>query len=89
LNQQGADHGTQYRSVIFYTSDEQRTVAETSMAALNESGRYAQPAVTQIAAASTFWEAEKEHQDFYSNNPSNGYCRMVIHPKLKKMGLEK
>lgn len=89
LNQQGADRGKQYRSVIFYTSEEQLAIAGSSMVALNESGRYPQPAVTQIAEASTFWEAEKEHQDFYSNNPSNGYCRMVIHPKLKKMGLER
>lgn len=89
LNQQGADHGTQYRSVIFYNSPDQRTAAEKSKQLLDESGRYPNPAVTEISKASKFWQAEKEHQDFYRNNPSNGYCRMVIHPKLKKLGMVK
>jgi len=89
LNQQGQDRGTQYRSAVFYHSSEQKAAATRSIEELNDSGRYANPAVTEITQASTFWEAEKEHQDFYRNNPGNGYCRMVIHPKLKKMGLEK
>ncbi len=89
LNQQGQDRGTQYRSAVFYHSSEQKAAATRSVEELNDSGRYANPAVTEITQASTFWEAEKEHQDFYRNNPGNGYCRMVIHPKLKKMGLEK
>lgn len=89
LNQQGADRGPQYRSAVFYQSEQQKNTARQSKAVLDESGRYANPAVTEITQASTFWEAEKQHQDFYSNNPGNSYCRMVIHPKLKKMGLEK
>jgi len=89
LNRQGEDRGTQYRSAIFYHSPEQRAAAICSMDDLNDSGRYADAAVTEITQASKFWEAEKEHQDFYRNNPSNAYCRMVIHPKLKKMGIEK
>ncbi len=89
LNQQGADRGPQYRSAIFHLSPEQRATAEKSKEMLNESGRYADQAVTEIARAGIFWEAEKQHQDFYSNNPGNTYCRIVIHPKLKKMGLEK
>jgi peptide-methionine (S)-S-oxide reductase len=89
LNQQGQDRGTQYRSAIFYHSPEQQAAAITSMEELNASGRYANQAVTEITQATPFWEAEKEHQDFYRTNPGNGYCRMVIHPKLKKMGLEK
>lgn len=89
LNRQGEDRGTQYRSAVFYHSPEQRAAAIHSMDDLNDSGRYADQAVTEITEAGTFWEAEKEHQDFYRNNPGNGYCRMVIHPKLKKMGIEK
>lgn len=89
LNRQGEDRGTQYRSAVFYHSPEQQAAAICSKDDLNDSGRYADPAVTEITRATTFWEAEIEHQDFYRNNPSNGYCRMVIHPKLKKMGLEK
>jgi len=89
LNQQGEDRGTQYRSAVFYHSPEQRAAAICSMDELNDSGRYANSAVTEITVAGTFWEAEKEHQDFYRNNPGNGYCRMVIHPKLKKMGIVK
>jgi len=89
LNQQGEDRGPQYRSAVFYHSPEQKAAAESSIEALNDSGRYANPAVTEITQATTFWEAEKEHQDFYRNNPGNGYCRLVIHPKLKRMGLEK
>ncbi len=89
LNQQGADHGPQYRSAIFYQSTEQKHTALQSKEALDESGRYANLSVTEITQAGTFWEAEKEHQDFYRNNPANGYCRMVIHPKLEKMDLVK
>jgi len=89
LNRQGEDQGPQYRSVVFYHSSEQKAVAEKSKETLDESGRYPDPAVTEIKQATTFWEAEKEHQDFYRNNPGNGYCRLVIHPKLKKLGLEK
>jgi len=89
LNQQGEDRGTQYRSAVFYHTPEQMAAAICSKDDLNDSGRYANPAVTEISQATTFWEAEKEHQDFYRNNPGNGYCRMVIHPKLKKMGIEK
>jgi peptide-methionine (S)-S-oxide reductase len=85
LDRQGADSGSQYRSVIFAHSDEQKQVAEESKAALDASGAYDSPAVTEITAASDFWEAEKEHQDFYRLNPNFGYCRAVIHPKLQKL----
>lgn len=89
LNKQGEDRGPQYRSVVFYHSPEQRAEAERSKELLDESGRYAEPAVTEISPAGTFWEAEEEHQDFYRKHPGNSYCRLVIHPKLKKMGLTK
>lgn len=88
-NKQGEDRGPQYRSVVFYHSPEQRAEAQRSKELLDESGRYAAPAVTEISPAGTFWEAEEEHQDFYRKHPGTSYCRLVIHPKLKKMGLGK
>ena len=89
LNRQGADVGTQYRSAIFVHSDEQRKAAEASLEALDASGTHDDPVVTQIADAATFYEAEKYHQDYYRQNKNQGYCRMVIAPKLDKLGLEK
>ena len=88
LNRQGADVGTQYRSVIFYHTPEQRTIAEASKRALEDSNPYTQPIVTEIAAASTFYVAEEAHQDYYANNRSAPYCTLVIRPKLEKLGLE-
>lgn len=89
LNQQGADRGPQYRSVIFYHSPEQKSQAMASMKKVNASGMYPDPAVTEISAASTFWVAEDDHQDYYRlNKDTNPYCRVVISPKLKKLGLE-
>lgn len=89
LNQQGADRGPQYRSVIFYHSPEQKNLAEKSKEALDASGMYENPAVTEITEASTFWEAEEYHQDYYVNNKDkNPYCRIVITPKMKKFGFE-
>ncbi len=87
-DQQGADKGPQYRSVIFTHSAEQKEKAQKSMKALDKSGKYPKPAVTEIRDAMTFWEAEDYHQDFYKNNPNYGYCRVVISPKLKKLNLE-
>ena len=89
LNQQGADRGPQYRSVIFYHSPEQKNLAEKSKKALDASGAYEDPAVTEITEASTFWEAEDYHQDYYRlNKDKNPYCRVVITPKMKKFGFE-
>jgi peptide-methionine (S)-S-oxide reductase len=68
-NGQFCDHGTQYRSAIFYGTDEERRLAEESKAALERSKRFAQPIVTQIVKASTFYPAEEEHQDYYKKNP--------------------
>ena len=85
LNRQGADRGTQYRSAIFYHSDEQRLVAEASKA---EAQKYFDdPIVTEITVASTFYPAEDYHQDYYRLNKAAPYCQMVIRPKLKKLGL--
>lgn len=83
LNQQGADRGTQYRSVIFYHNEEQKQIAKT---VISEIGSYFEnPIVTEITKFDVFYEAEKEHQDFYKNNPTYGYCGYVIEPKLAKL----
>ncbi len=89
LNRQGNDVGTQYRSAIFFHSDAQRAAAEKSKAAADASGDFDDPIVTEITAASDFYEAKESHQDFYRQNKSYGYCRAVIVPKLDKLGLER
>ncbi|NNE33407.1 MAG: peptide-methionine (S)-S-oxide reductase MsrA [Winogradskyella sp.] len=83
LNQQGADRGTQYRSVIYYHNKNQKETAALLLIELAQ--YYNNPIVTEISEAMTFYEAEKEHQDFYKNNPSFGYCSFVIDPKLAKL----
>ena len=88
LNRQGADTGTQYRSVIFYYGDEQKKVAEKSKAAADESGNFKRPIVTEIIEAPEFYKAENYHQDYFKNNPNAPYCSFVIKPKLKKLGLK-
>jgi len=88
LNQQGADVGTQYRSAIFYHSPSQETDARESLRLADASGVFPAPIVTEVSPASTFYEAKAEHQDYYRRNSSQGYCHMVIRPKLEKLGLE-
>jgi peptide-methionine (S)-S-oxide reductase len=85
LNRQGHDVGSQYRSVIFYHSDEQGKLAEHYKQKLEASGAYDDPIVTEIARFEAFYPAEKEHVDFYRLNPNNQYCRAVIQPKLAKL----
>lgn len=84
MNRQGADVGTQYRSAIFYHTEEQRRIAENYKAKLDASGAFRGPIVTEIVGASTFYPAEDHHQDYYSRNGEQGYCQMVIRPKLEK-----
>ena len=84
LNRQGNDVGTQYRSVIFYHSEEQRELAERVKRELDESGTLKNPIVTEIVPYEKFYEAEDNHQNYFRNNPNQGYCRFVIAPKLKK-----
>lgn len=84
LNRQGADVGTQYRSAIFCHSEEQRRIAEEYKRRLDASGAFPAPIVTEIAPASSFYKAEDYHQDYYAQNGSQGYCQMVIRPKLEK-----
>lgn len=83
LNRQGADRGTQYRSVIYYHDEAQKEIAEIVIKELNP--YYENSIVTEISEAVTFYEAEQEHQDFYKNNPDYGYCGFVIDPKLAKL----
>lgn len=85
LNQQGADIGTQYRSAIFYDGDEQRQAAEAVVKELQ--GSFARPIVTEIVELPEFYAAEEYHQDYFERNPTAGYCRVVITPKLDKMGM--
>ncbi len=84
LNSQGADHGTQYRSSVFYHDDEQRATAERIKKALDESGAFKNPIVTEIVPATKFFPAEDYHQDYFRNNPNAGYCQFAIRPKLDK-----
>ena len=86
LNRQGADTGTQYRSIIMFHSDDQRRVAEASRE--RAQSKFTSPIVTEITPFTTFYEAEDYHQDFFRNNPGHGYCRVVIQPKLDKLGLD-
>ena len=85
VNQQGADKGSQYRSIIFYHDDEQHKVAEQSKQEFNQSGAYSSPIVTQIVPFTNFYVAEEYHQNYYQNNSDAPYCSVVIDPKLKKL----
>jgi peptide-methionine (S)-S-oxide reductase len=84
LNRQGNDVGTQYRSVIFYGSDEQRREAEQAIAALNKAHEWPAPVVTTVEPATTFYVAEDYHQEYFANNSSQPYCQIVVSPKVKK-----
>jgi len=84
LNRQGADVGTQYRSVVFWHDDEQKQRTEYYKKKLDEAGAFERPIVTEIAKFEKFWPAEKYHQNYFDSNPNQGYCRMVIAPKVEK-----
>ena len=84
LNRQGADVGTQYRSVIFYHSPEQKEIAERRIAELNAEGIWSRPIVTQVVPFEAFYPAEEYHQEYYRSNPNQGYCMAVISPKVAK-----
>lgn len=84
LNRQGADIGTQYRSVIFYHTDEQRVVAEELKAELGQQKIWDAPIVTAIEEFDQFYSAEEYHNEYFDNNPNEGYCRFVIAPKIEK-----
>ncbi len=84
LNRQGADVGTQYRSVIFYHSEEQKRIAEALIAELNGAGIWPDPIVTEVTPFEVFYQAEDYHQAYYKYNSQQPYCQVVITPKLAK-----
>lgn len=84
LNRQGGDIGTQYRSAVFYHTAEQKAQAEATIKALDAEQVWADPIVTEITEASTFWPAEDYHQEYFANHPEQGYCQAVVAPKVAK-----
>ena len=84
LNRQGGDVGTQYRSVIFYHSPEQKQIADDVIRELNASGRYDSEIVTEVAELPAYYPAESYHQDYFARNPAGGYCQAVVAPKVAK-----
>jgi len=84
LNRQGADKGTQYRSAIFYTTPLQKEQAEFYKNELEKTKTWRNPIVTEIQPLTVFYPAEDYHNDYYKNNPEQGYCKMVIQPKVEK-----
>ncbi|MBS1512682.1 MAG: peptide-methionine (S)-S-oxide reductase MsrA [Bacteroidetes bacterium] len=84
LNRQGADVGPQYRSVIFYHNEEQKAKAEHYKTELDKSGAWDKPIVTTLEKFNVFYPAEAYHQNYYNNHPNQGYCQIVIRPKVEK-----
>ena len=84
LNRQGGDVGTQYRSVIFYHNESQKELAAKYKLELDASGAYTDPIVTTLEPFTIFYPAESYHLDYYNNNSNQGYCQLVIRPKLEK-----
>lgn len=84
LNRQGADVGTQYRSVVFYHSPEQKAAAEQYKQQLDASKAFKNPIVTEISPIPVFYKAEEYHQNYFALNPEQGYCQYVIRPKVEK-----
>jgi peptide-methionine (S)-S-oxide reductase len=84
LNRQGADIGTQYRSAIFYHSPQQKATAEQAIAELGAAGLWGNGIVTEVTPAPAFYPAEDYHQEYFRRNPNQGYCQMVVAPKMAK-----
>ena len=84
-NRQGNDMGTQYRSVIFYTSEAQKMEAESFIKEINDSNKEGAPIVTEVSPLNIFYPAEGYHQDYFEKNPGNRYCEVIINPKLEKV----
>lgn len=84
LNRQGADVGTQYRSIILYHDQSQKEIAEAVMREMTEEGIWQHPVVTEVLPYQVFYEAEEYHQEYFRKNPYQGYCAVVISPKLSK-----
>jgi peptide-methionine (S)-S-oxide reductase len=88
LNRQGADAGTQYRSVVYYTEPEQREIILKVMEEIDAEGVWEDPLVTEVASLDIFYPAEEYHQDYFAKNPDKGYCQVVIAPKVSKLRKE-
>ncbi len=88
LNRQGADAGTQYRSTVFAHTPAQRATAEAVIVELNASGVYDAPIVTEVVPFEAFYPAEEYHRDYYRRNPDQGYCQIVVAPKVAKVRKE-
>ena len=84
LNRQGADVGTQYRSAVFYSDSEQEATAAQAIRELEAAGIWEAPIVTEVTPSTDFYPAEAYHQEYYRRNPAQGYCRVVIAPKVAK-----
>ena len=84
LNRQGADSGTQYRSGIYYTTPEQKDVADDMIRQMSQDKLFGKPLVTEVLPLSNYWPAEEYHQDFFEKNPYQGYCMAVAGPKVAK-----
>jgi peptide-methionine (S)-S-oxide reductase len=84
LNRQGADHGTQYRSAIFYHSPQQKAIAEQTIAEVTAAGIWNNRIVTEVSPIDTFYPAEDYHQNYFAMNPNQGYCQVIIAPKVAK-----
>jgi peptide-methionine (S)-S-oxide reductase len=85
LNYQGADHGTQYRSAIFYVDEHQQNIAQHIIATLKKEAIFDSPIVTEITELGVFYKAEEYHQNYYNQNSNQRYCQYVINPKLNKL----
>ncbi len=85
LNRQGYDIGTEYRSVIFYTTPQQKADCESFIKELNDSSKEGKPIVTELQPLEKFYEAENYHKDYYARNKDAGYCEVIINPKLQKV----
>jgi peptide-methionine (S)-S-oxide reductase len=84
LNRQGNDAGTQYRSGIYYTTPEQKEVADELIRKMSQDQLFGQPIVTEVLALANYWPAEDYHQDYFENHPNQGYCAFVVGPKVEK-----
>jgi peptide-methionine (S)-S-oxide reductase len=84
LNRQGNDTGTQYRSGIYYTTEQQKQVADDMIREMSQDKLFGKPIVTEVAALANYWPAEEYHQDFFEKNPYQGYCMAVAAPKVEK-----
>ncbi|WP_194850374.1 peptide-methionine (S)-S-oxide reductase MsrA [Nonlabens antarcticus] len=85
LNKQGYDIGTHYRSAIFYLNDQQEKIAREYVSELGKSGEFENPIVTEIAPSQGFYPAEEQHINYYNNNREQGYCQIIIDPKIRKL----